>query len=115
MVRRGNVKAVVVALALLLSQVLNASTALADAMASMPMEHCAAHLAQHHPDSSQADHPTGKKACATAICHCATPTVLFAPVVKGQTRIALVAQAGPAATRAPDRLDWPPPLRPPLS
>lgn len=108
-------KAVLVALTLFLAQLFSASGVMADRMPSGPMPHCAAHLAQHHPDSPQPDHHTGKTACATAICHCAAPTVLFAPVLKDHTRLVLVAQAVTSATHAPARLDWPPPLRPPLS
>jgi hypothetical protein len=110
------VKAVLVALALFLAQLFSASGVMADRMPSGPMSsHCAAHLAQHHPDSPQPDHHTGKTACATAICHCAAQTVLFAPVLKHHARLVLVAQTVMIATSAPDRLDWPPPLRPPLA
>lgn len=106
-------KAVLIALTMLLAQLFGAGAVTAAAPHSAPLPGCAAHLGHQRPDQPPGHHG-GKAACPVSVCQCVVQTLLAPLPEEGTIRPLPAALPLIAAPSAPKRLDWPPPVRPPL-
>jgi len=111
--RGGKVKAVLVALTMLLAQMFGAGAVTAAGPHSAAMAGCAAHYGHPRPDAPPGHHG-GKDGCPASFCQCPLQTLLAPLPGEGAIRPLPAALPAIAAPSAPKRLDWPPPVRPPL-
>jgi hypothetical protein len=107
------VKAVLVALTMLLAQLFGAGLVVAAGPHPASMPGCAAHV-DHPRSDAPPSHHADTGGCPVSVCQCVTQTLLVPLPAKADIRPLPASLPVKIALSAPRRLDWPPPVRPPL-